>query len=42
MLTFREAFGREPRASGHAPGRVNLLGEHTDYSGGFVLPTVIP
>ena len=29
-------------ATGEAPGRVNLMGEHTDYHEGFVLPTVIP
>jgi galactokinase len=35
-------FQREPQATAAAPGRVNLIGEHTDYSEGFVLPTVIP
>jgi galactokinase len=39
---FVTAFGRPPDGVGIAPGRVNLLGEHTDYNGGFVLPTVIP
>jgi galactokinase len=40
--TFNEAFGRPPEVLARAPGRVNLLGEHTDYNEGFVLPTVIP
>lgn len=35
-------FGRRQPVIGEAPGRVNLIGEHTDYSGGYVLPTVIP
>lgn len=39
---FEATFGRPPESAGSAPGRVNLLGEHTDYNGGFVLPTVIP
>src|SRR5213076_34039 len=30
------------RVGADAPGRVNLLGEHTDYNGGFVLPAAIP
>jgi len=38
---FRDAFGIAPRAAGSAPGRVNLIGEHTDYNGGPVLPIAI-
>jgi galactokinase len=41
-LEFENAFGRLPTAQAHAPGRVNLLGEHTDYNDGFVLPVAIP
>jgi galactokinase len=39
--TFDEAFGRAPVGVWSAPGRVNLIGEHTDYNGGFVLPFAI-
>jgi len=39
---FLAAFGRLPDAVAHAPGRVNLLGEHTDYNDGFVLPIALP
>jgi N-acetylgalactosamine kinase len=38
---FAELFGRPPRALVRAPGRVNLLGEHTDYNGLPVLPMAI-
>src|SRR3954471_3509447 len=40
--TFADLFGRAPEVRADAPGRVNLIGEHTDYSGGFVLPLAIP
>lgn len=39
---FGAQFGREPDILVHAPGRVNLIGEHTDYNDGFVLPCAIP
>jgi galactokinase len=40
--TFAAVFGGEPAVSAWAFGRVNLIGEHTDYNGGFVLPALIP
>jgi galactokinase len=39
---FAALYGRPPTACADAPGRVNLIGEHTDYNGGLVLPTIIP
>ena len=41
-MTFDQLFGISPQVSGQAPGRVNLMGEHTDYNNGFVLPTILP
>src|SRR4051794_30319288 len=38
---FGKAFGGKPDFIARAPGRINLIGEHTDYNGGFVLPAAI-
>jgi galactokinase len=38
---FAEAYGRPPRWIAAAPGRVNVIGEHTDYNDGFVFPMAI-
>lgn len=38
---FEQAFGQVPATVAYAPGRVNLIGEHTDYNGGFVFPMAI-
>ena len=42
MSRFEDIYGAAPEAEASAPGRVNLLGEHTDYNDGFVLPIAIP
>lgn len=39
---FSRAFGGVPDGFWAAPGRINVLGEHTDYNGGFVMPYAIP
>src|SRR5580658_2799380 len=38
---FLERFGHSPEGVWQAPGRVNLIGEHTDYNGGLALPFAI-
>lgn len=40
--TFRHRYGTEPSVLTRSPGRINLIGEHTDYNDGFVLPGAIP
>ncbi|HEY9738706.1 MAG TPA: galactokinase [Trichocoleus sp.] len=42
MTSFQNVFKADPQVQTSAPGRVNMLGEHTDYNDGFVLPTAIP
>jgi galactokinase len=39
MRGFADIYGRNPEVEASAPGRINLLGEHTDYNDGYVLPT---
>lgn len=41
QTTFQQQFGYSPELTIQAPGRVNLIGEHTDYNDGFVLPCAI-
>ncbi len=38
---FKEAYGHDAEAVYFSPGRVNLIGEHTDYNGGFVFPCAL-
>jgi len=42
MKSFLDCYGAVPSATGIAAGRVNLLGEHTDYNDGFVMPALVP
>ena len=39
--TFRDTFGVSHDLTVRSPGRVNIIGEHTDYNDGFVLPAAI-
>ncbi|MBP6440085.1 MAG: galactokinase, partial [Caldilineaceae bacterium] len=41
IAEFRQRYGAEPTTVASGPGRVNLIGEHTDYNDGFVLPVAL-
>ncbi|OIS34926.1 galactokinase, partial [Staphylococcus cohnii] len=38
---FERIFDKQPEVRAFAPGRINLIGEHTDYNGGYVFPAAI-
>ncbi|MDO4429690.1 MAG: galactokinase [Lonepinella koalarum] len=40
-LLFEQQYARKPELTVYAPGRVNIIGEHTDYNDGFVMPCAI-
>ncbi|MCH6160729.1 galactokinase [Streptomyces marispadix] len=42
MTGFHSVYGSSPEGVWEAPGRVNLIGEHTDYNDGFVMPLALP
>jgi galactokinase len=42
LQQFRDTFGADPAGVWSAPGRVNLIGEHTDYNNGLCLPIALP
>jgi galactokinase len=39
--TYNSLFNESPQVSASSPGRINLIGEHTDYNNGYVLPAAI-
>jgi len=41
MVSYQAFFHSDPRVYASAPGRINIIGEHTDYNGGYVLPAAI-
>lgn len=41
VTIFQQIFGEKPALCGFAPGRVNIIGEHTDYNGGCVFPCAL-
>jgi galactokinase len=42
VQAFTDRFGTPPEGVWAAPGRINVIGEHTDYNDGFVLPVALP
>ena len=42
IADYVNTYGNEPTLVVRAPGRVNIIGEHTDYNDGFVLPMALP